>query len=345
MTVERIDDAEMLEKEGLEIKGVNCEVKTLQNRVYVVSFMHLPAYMEDKEIIEKLKEWGVTPISTIKRRVYQGTKIEDGTRFVRSRFPREVISLPYSTRLDTAEGPQYFRVMHSHQVKICRLCMCPGHILKDCPEFICYKCEERGHFAKNCKAVKCPDCDQFLNKCECWYNEDTTNVDEQMHERDNEKEQEQKDANETEDATTRDKEEQKEEQNIMTEQVEQEKTVEMQSAGVEEEENNVKDTHIVEQSMEGQESKEQSHQPTQGKETEGLQSSLDVLDSVDYEMEGEEQQNKEENWEKITGGSTRLIKRRQRKEIPNTDGVKKKVRNKDLFKNRYEMLKDLEEMK
>ncbi len=56
--------------------------------------------------------------------------MEDGTRFVKSRFPEEVVSLPYSTRLETAEGLQYFRVMHSHQIKTCRLCMSPEHVLK-----------------------------------------------------------------------------------------------------------------------------------------------------------------------------------------------------------------------
>lgn len=96
--------------DGLRIKGVNWEVKKF------VSFMHLTIYLEDKEILKKLEGWEVDPITNIKRRCYPGTDIEDGTR-----FPKEVASLPYSTRLETAEGPQYFRVMHSHQVKTCRL--------------------------------------------------------------------------------------------------------------------------------------------------------------------------------------------------------------------------------
>lgn len=66
------------------------------------------------------------------------------------------------------EGTQYFRIIHSQQVKTCRLCMSPKHILKYCPEFACYKCEEQGHFARGCKAVKCPDCFKTFNKCECW---------------------------------------------------------------------------------------------------------------------------------------------------------------------------------
>ncbi|KAL0147143.1 hypothetical protein M9458_057667 [Cirrhinus mrigala] len=167
VTLESEEETEFL-MDGITINGMDCEVKRLQNRDYVVSFMHLPAYLDDREILNKLEGWGVSPISKIKRRVYPGTNIEDGTRFVKTRFPREVPSLPYSTKIETAEGPQYFRVMHSHQVKTCRLCMSPDHVFKDCPAFTCFKCGERGHFARNCSAVMCPDCKLVLDKCECW---------------------------------------------------------------------------------------------------------------------------------------------------------------------------------
>ncbi|KAG1934529.1 hypothetical protein F2P79_019770 [Pimephales promelas] len=189
-----MEKEEMCDKltDGLEIKGVKCEVKNLQNRDYVVSFMHLPVYLDDDEILEKLEGWRVTPISKIKRRRYPGTDIEDGTRFLKVRFPKEVASLPYSTKLETAEGPQYFRVVHSHQVKTCRLCTSPDHILKDCPEFQCYKCEERGHFARDCNAVMCPDCRNTLNKCGCGMEEEEggreNRMDGQVHEGNNEEE-------------------------------------------------------------------------------------------------------------------------------------------------------------
>ncbi|KAI2646229.1 ATP-dependent RNA helicase glh-4 [Labeo rohita] len=179
--------------DGLLVKGVNCEVKKLQNRDYVVSFMHLPAYLDDEIILNKLEGWGVFPLSKIKRRLYPGTNIEDGTRFVKVRFPREIVSLPYSTKLEMAEGPQFFRVMHSNQVKTCKLCMSPDHLVKDCPDFQCYKCEERGHFAQDCDAVRCPECRNFLNKCECWMEEEEgggdIQVGGQVHEGSNEEEQ------------------------------------------------------------------------------------------------------------------------------------------------------------
>ncbi len=169
LTMEKEETCEEL-TDGLLIKGVNCEIKKpLQNRDYVVSFMHLPVYLDDKDILGKLEGWGFNPISKIKRRCYPGTDIEDGTRSLKVRFPKEVASLPYSTRLETAEGLPYFRVMHSHQVKTCRLCMSPDYLLKECPKFVCYKCEERGHYARDCNAVRCQE---VLNKCECWMEEE-----------------------------------------------------------------------------------------------------------------------------------------------------------------------------
>ncbi|KAI2645421.1 Gag-Pol polyprotein [Labeo rohita] len=164
ITLEHEDDTELL-IDGLMINGKNCEVKRLQNRDYVVSFMHLPVYIVDEEILNKLEGWGVFPISKIKRRVYPGTSIEDGTRFVRTRFPKEVASLPYSTKFETAEGPQYFRVMHNHQVKTCRLCMSPDHVVKD----------------PISSALNCGIGSE---------EEDEQRVDGQMHERDNEQREE-----------------------------------------------------------------------------------------------------------------------------------------------------------
>lgn len=130
--------------------------------------MHFPVYLDDAVILKKLEGWGVSPISVIRRKCYTGTDIEDGTRYVKGRFPREVVSLPYSTKFETAEGQQFCKVEHSSQVKMCRLCMSPKHLLKDYPDFTCFKCGERGH----CNAVKCPECHVFPNGCECWMEEE-----------------------------------------------------------------------------------------------------------------------------------------------------------------------------
>ncbi len=60
---------------GLTIKETVCEVRSLHARECVVSFMYLPAYTSDEEIISKLNAWGVSGASEIKRRYYPGTNI------------------------------------------------------------------------------------------------------------------------------------------------------------------------------------------------------------------------------------------------------------------------------
>ena len=153
--------------DGVEIKGQLCVVRRLELKECVVSFIHLPAYVEDETIEDKLKLWGVTPITKIKRRLYPGTDIADGTRYVKIRFPKEVTSLPYSAKFETSDGERYFRVIHDGQIKLCRMCMQPGHIFKDCPDFKCFECAEQGHFARECKAEKCLDCNKVFMKCDC----------------------------------------------------------------------------------------------------------------------------------------------------------------------------------
>lgn len=310
VTLETEEDIEEL-MNGIIIKGKTCEVTRLQNRDFVVSFMHLPVYMDDEDILKKLEGWGVLPISKIKRRFYPGTNIEDGTRFVKTRFPREVISLPYSTKFVTAEGPQYFRVMHSQQVKTCRLCMSPEHMVKDCPQFICYKCNERGHMARDCRVVKCPDCEEVLSKCECWMGneeEDEEGVSGQMH--DGEKEQEEgtttTQINETNE--NKDKGEQRKESYIQDKQSQQGGEAEMQIA-----------------------------------ETVEI-----LLDKIEHQRIVNEEQTVERGSEeeKEDKAGIQMKRRRSIKVKPSLGGVRKKVVKEDLLKNvnRFELLKDMGEI-
>ncbi len=166
LTLEGADVCDVL-VDGMEIKGQFVEVRRLEVKEHMVSFLHLPAYLEDEVIEDKLKFWGVTPMMKIKRRVYPGTNIADGTRYVKVKFPKEATSLPYSAKFETADGAQYFRVIHDGQEKLCRMCMQPGHILRDCPDFKCFECYEQGHFAKDCKADRCPDCKKAFMRCDC----------------------------------------------------------------------------------------------------------------------------------------------------------------------------------
>lgn len=82
----------------------------------VVSFINLPTYIEDETILEKLRDWGVKPASRIRRRMWPGTEIADGTRFLKVKFTETVKSLPYS-KFKTVGGSEHFWVIHYRQVK------------------------------------------------------------------------------------------------------------------------------------------------------------------------------------------------------------------------------------
>lgn len=153
--------------DGFKIKDSCVMAKDLSHDELVVSFLNLPTYISDEDIINKLTRWGVTAVSTIKRRMWPGTEIADGTRFCKVRFTNNVQSLPYSTKFETLEGAEYFRVIHDRQVKVCRLCIQPGHVVRDCPDFRCYKCMEQGHYARECpeRRRRCEECESF--NCIC----------------------------------------------------------------------------------------------------------------------------------------------------------------------------------
>lgn len=350
VTVEREEDTELL-TDGLMINGITCEVKRLQNRDYVVSFMHLPVYLADEEILNKLEGWGVTPISKLKRRVYPGTSIEDGTRYVKTRFPKEVASLPYSTKMETVEGPQYFRVMHSHQVKTCRLCMSPDHVVKDCPEFKCFKCEERGHFARNCNAVKCPDCNLVLNKCECWMEGEEEEVEQQVAERVHERDNEQREDE------TRVQDEQSESNNVAEQQEEcNEQDIQTQQDGgiwtqmdLIDSLQSALDTVELddERNKELSDAQQEGILWTQMDVTDSLKKVLDTVELNDQRnkeqsatKEGEQGKEKEETQGKVSK------RRRSVKVMPNIETARKKVLKDDGIEctNKYELLKGLEEM-
>lgn len=161
--------------DGFKIGQTAVLAKALCNDELVVSFLNLPAYITDEEIFKKLDSWGVTAASAIRRRMWPGTRIADGTRFLKVKFTDRVQSLPYSARFETALGPEYFRVIHDRQVKVCRMCLQPGHILRECPEFACHRCGVQGHYARECgqstgrknTKEKCAICMNNLAECTC----------------------------------------------------------------------------------------------------------------------------------------------------------------------------------
>lgn len=156
--------------DGFKIRGCNIFAKDLSMDEMVVSFLNLPVYIADGVIVERLTTWGVEAASPVKRRFWPGTRIADGTRFLKVKFNDTVRSLPYSTRFATMEGMEYFRVIHDRQVKVCRLCIQPGHVLRDCPDFACYKCGGQGHYARECESGGdrgCAGCGRDIRQCVC----------------------------------------------------------------------------------------------------------------------------------------------------------------------------------
>lgn len=182
LTMENEPDCDKL-MDGLLLEGQFCEIKKLCKTERMVSFLHLPNYIKDEEIIKKLVDWGVNPILPLRRRFYQGTTVADGTRFLRVRFPKDIVTLPYNVRFDTEEGLKYFRVIHDDQLKTCRLCASTEHEKKDCPQYTCRECLEQGHFARDCQAPWCQSCEKIWMRCTCESEEeDNTEMEIEMQE-------------------------------------------------------------------------------------------------------------------------------------------------------------------
>lgn len=157
--------------DGFRVGEARIHGREVTSDELVVSFMGLPAYIEDGEIITKLESWGVSAVSVVRRRMWPGTDVADGTRFVKVRFTDTVQSLPYSARFITAAGPEYFRVIHDRQVRVCRGCLQPDHVYRDCPEFLCRRCGKQGHYARECvepRERRCHECGAFADACVCW---------------------------------------------------------------------------------------------------------------------------------------------------------------------------------
>ena len=155
--------------EGFKMGETRVHAREIVNDELVVSFMNLPFYVEDQEILEKLRTWGVSAASPIKRRMWPGTNVADGTRFLKVKFNNQVQSLPYSAKFSTALGAEYFRVIHDKQARVCRMCIQPGHLMRECPEFQCHRCGVQGHFARECgkDVKKCDLCRNRTEECRC----------------------------------------------------------------------------------------------------------------------------------------------------------------------------------
>jgi len=153
--------------EGVVIGEKLHDCSMLYSDITVVSFMHLPAYVTDREITDNLTKVGIESKSYIKRRYHRGTRCADGTRFLDTKFPPNVKSLNYLMKFNTVYGPQMFKVKHNNQTKVCLCCYSDEHFIKQCPEFKCFQCGVQGHSKRDCVAEKCTQCYRYPVKCQC----------------------------------------------------------------------------------------------------------------------------------------------------------------------------------
>lgn len=152
---------------GISIGSRDYSVSLMYSDITVVSIMKLPSYIPDEDIKIKLAVKGVNVVSPIYRRTVPGTQVADGTRFMRCRFPPNVVALPWTMPFKIGSEIKYFRVVHNNQAKVCSECLSPDHMKKDCPYFECHGCGESGHPMKYCKADKCSSCRNLPLKCVC----------------------------------------------------------------------------------------------------------------------------------------------------------------------------------
>ncbi|VDI05863.1 Hypothetical predicted protein [Mytilus galloprovincialis] len=133
---------------GVEILDKDYECSLMYSDTTVVSFMYIPAFIEDDDIIDMLRDRGIKIVSPVFRRVcVPGTQVADGTRFVKCVFPPHIIALPWSMPFKNAIHLNMFT--------------------KNCPYIICGGCGEQGHVARRCRAAKCEHCHELPLKCKC----------------------------------------------------------------------------------------------------------------------------------------------------------------------------------
>ena len=168
VTVKDKRSSDELVNTPFEIDGKRFKCDAIYSEEKVVSFLHLPAFIPDSEIKRKLDDYHAEMMSPIKRRMYPGTNIADGTRYVVVKFPPNISSLPYTMKFDLGKNKfEYIRVKHDNQSKVCSKCLSSDHLYAECPMNKCYRCNDYGHLSKYCPSVPCVRCNLYPSKCKC----------------------------------------------------------------------------------------------------------------------------------------------------------------------------------
>lgn len=168
VTVKDKRSSDELVNTPFQIDGKRFKCDAIYSEEKVVSFLHLPAFIPDSEIKRKLDDYRCEMMSPIKRRMYPGTNIADGTRYVVVKFPANISSLPYTMKFDLGKNKfEYIRVKHDNQSKVCSTCLASDHLYVECPLNKCYRCNDYGHLSKYCHSVPCVRCNLYPSKCKC----------------------------------------------------------------------------------------------------------------------------------------------------------------------------------
>ncbi|ESP05135.1 hypothetical protein LOTGIDRAFT_151936 [Lottia gigantea] len=169
LTFDSIDRLKHLNETPIIVNKQELKYTPVGFKYMIVSFMHIPCYISDHELLAKLKGWNVRPLGEVRRRhmKYGDREIPDGTRYVKCEFPPNVSSLPYATLLDGKS----FIIKHNNQSKVCFGCLNPDHEVKNCPESLCKRCEQKGHIRKFCEESLCVNCGEYNYLCKCATND------------------------------------------------------------------------------------------------------------------------------------------------------------------------------
>ncbi|CAC5407197.1 unnamed protein product [Mytilus coruscus] len=95
------DALDLVVDTGFKVGEAIYKPNAIFSRDKVVSFFNVSHYGTDSEIRDKLLEFGAEVKSPIKKKMYPGTNVDNGTRYCAVRFPLDRQSLPYTMKMST----------------------------------------------------------------------------------------------------------------------------------------------------------------------------------------------------------------------------------------------------
>lgn len=161
VTLKESRDAELLMETGVEISGQPYTIQGVTKNITTVSLFGVPSFIPDKDLTQKLSEFGCKIKSHWTRKTFpEFPNIENGIRFARLELPQNKKSLPYAIIINGV----HLRLKHNGQEKVCNLCLSDDHIMKNCPLYKCKECDTQGHSESHCPTVLCYACKKHGHK-------------------------------------------------------------------------------------------------------------------------------------------------------------------------------------